>query len=141
MTVEPLLHAPLAVQIHVATILPAFLIGTWQIFVSRKGATGHRLVGAVYLVLMTVTAIAALFIRTPIPYVDRLPTLFGFTPVHLLAVWALFGVAQSLYAVRTHDVKLHRAAMLGLYFGAIGIAGALAILLPGRVMHLVLFGS
>jgi uncharacterized membrane protein len=32
MTLEPLLQAPLAVQLHVATVLPAFALGTWVIF-------------------------------------------------------------------------------------------------------------
>jgi uncharacterized membrane protein len=140
MTLEPLLHAPLAVQIHVATIVPAIVIGGWQIFWSRKGAAGHRLLGAAYLALMTVTAVAALFIRAPIPGIERLTGPFGFTPIHVLALWALYGVGRSLYAARTHDVKAHRAAMLGLYFGAIGIAGALAVLLPGRVMNQMLLG-
>ena len=38
MTLAPLLHAPLAVRIHAATVIPAFGLGTWLIFVSRKGA-------------------------------------------------------------------------------------------------------
>jgi uncharacterized membrane protein len=29
MTLEPLIHAPLAVQAHVATVLPAFILGTF----------------------------------------------------------------------------------------------------------------
>jgi uncharacterized membrane protein len=37
-----LLHAPLAVKVHLATVLPAFAIGTWQIFLSTKGAPLHR---------------------------------------------------------------------------------------------------
>ena len=65
MTLEPLLRAPLAVQIHVATVLPAFLLGTWQIFISRKGAPLHRAIGFIYLALMTVTAFTTLFIHIP----------------------------------------------------------------------------
>jgi len=67
MTLEPLLHAPLAVQIHVATVIPAFVIGTWQSFLSRKGAPAHRAWGYLYLVLITITAIAALFIHAVMP--------------------------------------------------------------------------
>jgi uncharacterized membrane protein len=51
-------QAPLAIQIHLATVLPAFAIGTWQIFGSSKGSRSHRMLGFVYLALMTVTAVA-----------------------------------------------------------------------------------
>jgi len=115
MTLEPLLHAPLAVQIHVATVVPAFLIGTYQIFLSRKGEPFHRALGYVYLTLMTITAIAALFVQALMP---RGP-FFGFSPIHL---------------------RMHQRAMLGVYIGGILIAGSLAFL-PGRIMHAVTFGS
>jgi len=55
MNFAPIAEAPLAVKIHLATVVPAFLLGTWQIFFSRKGAPMHRAIGVVYLVLMTVT--------------------------------------------------------------------------------------
>jgi uncharacterized membrane protein len=42
MTLEPLLRAPLPVQIHVATVMPAFVIGMYEIFLSRKGQRFHR---------------------------------------------------------------------------------------------------
>ena len=45
MTLEPLPHAPLAIQIHVATVVPAFFLGTWQIFFSHNGAPFHRALG------------------------------------------------------------------------------------------------
>ena len=57
-------QAPLAVKVHLATVIPAFFIGSWLIFFSTKGARIHRGLGVVYLTLMTVTAITALFIRT-----------------------------------------------------------------------------
>jgi uncharacterized membrane protein len=67
MTLEPLLHASLPIKVHVATVLPAFVIGTYQIFLSRKGAIFHRALGYIYLVLMTITSVAALFVRTLMP--------------------------------------------------------------------------
>ena len=59
MNFDPLLHASLAVQIHVATVVAAFFLGAWQIFLSTKGSTLHRKVGSVYIGLMLVTAVAA----------------------------------------------------------------------------------
>jgi uncharacterized membrane protein len=62
MSLDSILEASLAVRIHVATVVPAFFIGTSQKFLSTKGAPLHRAMGFIYLSLMTVTSIAAIFI-------------------------------------------------------------------------------
>jgi uncharacterized membrane protein len=136
MTLEPLLHAPPAVQIHVATVVPAFFIGTWQIFFSRKGAPFHRAMGYLYLTLMTITSIAALFVHQLMPK----SFFFGMSPVHLLVPLTLFGVVGALHGARTHNIREHRYSMIGVYVGGILIAGSLT-LLPGRIMHAVVFGG
>ena len=123
--------APLAIKIHLATVLPAFVIGTWLIFFSTKGAPWHRALGAIYLALMTVTAVATFFIRSISPGELSL--------VHLFIPLTLFGVFGALWNIRRGDIRGHRNAMLGLYFGGILIAGGLT-LLPGRLLHRVLFG-
>lgn len=135
MNLTPLLHAPLAVQIHVATVVPAFFLGTWQIFLSRKGAPFHRALGYVYLTLMTVTAVAALFIHAIMPN----SPFFGMSPIHLFATLTLFGVVGALRGAWTHNIPAHRGAMLGVYIGGLLIAGSLAFM-PGRIMHAVVFG-
>ena len=136
MTLAPLFAAPFAVQLHVFTVVPAFFLGTWLIFFSRKGAPRHRAIGYVYLVLMTVTAIAALFIHQ-IPAIDIVD---GFGPIHLFSLITLFGVAGALRGARTHNIKMHRGSMLGVYIGGILIAGTFAFL-PGRIMHALVFGA
>lgn len=136
MSLEPLLSAPLAIQVHVTTVVPAFVIGTWQIFLSRKGARHHRFWGYVYLALMTVTAIAAIFVQTIIP--DG--PFWGFSPIHLFVPMTLFGVFGALYGARTHNISMHRRSMLGVYIGGILIAGAFTFM-PGRIMHAVFFGN
>jgi uncharacterized membrane protein len=135
MTFEPLLHAPLAVRIHVATVLPAFVIGTYQIFVSRKGAPLHRALGYIYLVLMSVTAVTTLFIHALMPN----GPFFGFSPIHLLVPLTLFGVIGALRGAWTHNVAMHKRSMIALYIGGILIAGSLTFI-PGRVMYAVAFG-
>jgi uncharacterized membrane protein len=135
MNFEPILNAPLAVQIHLATVVPAFAIGTWQIFFSTKGAPYHRFFGYIYLVLMSVTAIAALFISELMPG----GPFFGFSPVHLFVPLTLFGVVGALRGAWTHNIPMHRGAMIGTYVGGILIAGGLTFL-PGRVMYNVFFG-
>ena len=61
MNFELLRQAPLAVQIHLATVVPAFAIGTWQIFGSTKGSRAHRALGSGY--LYCVRNCAALILR------------------------------------------------------------------------------
>jgi len=135
MTLEPLLTSPAAVQLHVATVLPAFAIGTWQIFVSRKGARPHRALGYVFLGLITVAAISAVFIHQLMP---KAP--FGFSPIHLLVIVTLFGVVGALRGAWTHNVRLHSRSMIAVYVGGLVIAGAFAFT-PGRIMHRVVFGG
>ena len=136
MSLAPLLAAPFAVQLHVFTVVPAFVLGTWLIFFSRKGARRHRAVGYVYLTLMTVTAIAALFIHE-IPAID---IVYGFGPIHIFSIVTLSGVVGALRGAWTHNIKMHRGSMLGVYIGGILIAGTFAFL-PGRIMHAIVFGG
>ena len=136
MSLAPLLAAPFAVKLHVFTVVPAFFLGSWQIFLSRKGAPRHRAAGYVYLVLMTITAIAALFIHQ-LPAID---IVYGFGPIHIFSIVTLSGVVGALRGAWTHDIKLHKRSMLGVYIGGLLIAGTFA-LLPGRLMHQVIFGT
>ncbi|MEY4966189.1 MAG: hypothetical protein RL274_1772 [Pseudomonadota bacterium] len=135
MSLAPLFAAPFAVQLHVFTVVPAFALGTWLIFFSRKGARRHRAIGYVYLTLMTVTAIAALFIHQ-VPAID---IVYGFGPIHIFSIVTLSGVVGALSGAWRHDIKMHRRAMLGVYIGGILIAGTFAFL-PGRIMHAMVFG-
>jgi len=134
-TLTPLLQAPLAIRVHVATVLPAFLLGTYQIFLSRKGAPLHRGLGYVYLALMTTTSIAALFVHSLMPN----GPFFGFSPIHLFVPLTLFGVVGALRGAWTHNIPLHRSSMLGVYVGGLLIAGSLT-LLPGRLLYKAIFG-
>jgi uncharacterized membrane protein len=45
----------------------------------------------------------------------------------------------AVLAARRHAVQRHQRAMMGLFFGALVIAGAFT-LMPGRIMHTVVFG-
>ena len=130
MPVTAILQAPAAIQIHLATVLPAFAIGTWQIFGSIKGSLQHRSLGFVYLGLMSATAVTAFFIRS-----------VGhghLSLIHLFIPLTFFGVVSAMWNARRHDIAGHRSAMLGLYAGMV-VAGALAFL-PGRLLYRAFFG-
>jgi uncharacterized membrane protein len=136
MTLEPLLHAPLAVQLHVATVVPAAFIGTWLIFFSRKGAPWHRALGYTYLTLIGFTALSTLWVHRLMPN----GPFFGFSPIHLLVPLTIWGVYNAIAGARAGDIKRHRRAMLTVYIGGILIAGGFTFV-PGRIMHAVFFGS
>jgi len=121
---------PLAIQIHLATVIPSFFLGTWLIFISTKGGRLHRMLGTLYLLLMTITSIAAIFVRSLNP--GHLSWLHIFVPL------TLFGVFSAIWRIRKGDVIGHKSAMLGVYFGGLIIAGSLTFL-PGRLMYRLFF--
>ncbi len=138
LNLQPLLAAPFAVQFHVATVVPAFVLGTWLLFGSTKGSRHHRLVGKVYLVLMAVTAIAATFIRSFADFsVDVGPLRLGL--IHLFVPLTAWSIWRTLRYARAGQIVGHRQSMRGLYFGGLIVAGLLAFG-PGRIMHRMFFG-
>lgn len=132
MNLQPLLDAPLAVQIHVAAVLPASLLGAY-ILINRKGTPVHRLLGKIWMALMVITSLSSFFIH-------EISLFYGFSPIHLLSVSVLVGAWQAVTAARAKNIRAHKAAVIGMYFGGIVIAG-LFTLIPGRIMNAVVFSG
>jgi uncharacterized membrane protein len=63
-----------------------------------------------------------------------------FSLIHLLSVATLGFLVLGVARARQHQIAGHRRAMLGLTYGALCVAGAFT-LMPGRLMHAVLFGQ
>ncbi len=125
-------YMPLAYA-HLATVLPAFAIGTYMM-VSHKGSPAHRLLGKLYMALMLTTGLITLLM--PAFAGPRFFGHFGF--IHLFSVLTLYSVPTAYFAARRHDVKSHRNSMIGLYVGGLLIAGGFT-LMPGRLLHTWLF--
>ena len=121
--------------LHLATIMPAFLLGTF-LLLRRKGSPTHKALGRVYLVLMIATGVTTLFM--PAQVGPRFLGHFGF--IHLFSLLALYSAPTAYLAARLGDIKAHRGSMIGLYVGGILIAGAFAFS-PGRVLHDWLFSQ
>ena len=120
--------------LHLATVVPAFFIATY-ILMARKGTPKHKFLGKIYVTLMLVTAFVTLFMQAVVG-----PTFlnhFGF--IHLLSLLVFVTVPRAIFAIRRGDVAAHKKHMVGLYIGALLIAGTLAMM-PGRMMHLWIFG-
>ena len=119
--------------IHLATVLPCFLIGAW-LLLRRKGTTVHKRLGRVYAVLILFTALVTFLM--PAVVGPRLLNHFGF--IHLFSVLVVVSVPMALYSIRHGNVAAHRFHMVGVYVGGILIAGTFA-LMPGRLLHAWLF--
>ena len=61
-------------------------------------------------------------------------------PIDLVSIFTLAMLPLAVWAAHRHAVDRHRRAMTGLFFGALVIAG-LFTLMPGRIMHKVVFGG
>ena len=120
--------------LHLATVLPAFVIGAFQLF-RRKGTPSHKLLGKIYMLLMLATGLITL--AMPAAVGSRFFGHFGF--IHAFSFLTLYSVPAAFFAARRGDIKAHRANMIGLYIGGILIAGSFAFA-PGRLLHEWLFG-
>jgi uncharacterized membrane protein len=132
MTLAPLLHASLAIQFHAFAAMGAFALGAVQL-AAPKGTLPHRVVGAIWAVLMLVVCASAFFIH-------QLRIWGPWSPIHLLAIFTLVMVPFAVWQAHRHAVETHRYTMLGIFFGALVTAG-LFTFLPGRIMHAVAFGN
>ena len=132
MTLLPLLKASTSIQLHAFAASGAFVVGTIQL-VAPKGTLTHRIVGSIWVLLMLIVSISAFFIH-------ELRLWGPWSPIHLLAIFTLVMLPIAVLRAHRHDVIRHRRAMLGLFLGGLVIAG-LFTLLPGRIMHAVVFGN
>jgi uncharacterized membrane protein len=131
-TFAPLLQASLSIQLHAFAAIGAFVLGAVQL-AAPKGTVPHRIVGSIWVLLMLVVGISAFFIH-------ELRIWGPWSPIHLLAIFTLVMLPIAVWRAHKHAVVQHRRAMLGLFFGALVIAG-LFTFLPGRIMHSVVFGG
>jgi uncharacterized membrane protein len=132
MSLSPLLDAAPAIPLHAFAAMAAFAPGLVQ-FAAPKGTLPHRTVGWIWVALMALVAISSFWIH-------EIRLVGSFSPIHLLSVFVLVMLPLAVWRAHTHQVTAHRRAMTGMFLGALVIAG-LFTLLPGRIMHHVVFGS
>lgn len=132
MTLEPLLAAGPAVYLHATAAIVAFGLGLAQ-FAGPKGTMPHRLMGWTWVILMAGVALSSFLIH-------ELRLWGEWSPIHLLSIFTLAMLVLAVWRARRGDHKGHRNTMIGLFLGALIIAGLFAFL-PGRIMHAVVFGS
>jgi uncharacterized membrane protein len=132
MTLTPLLSASPAIQIHAFAAMAAFVLGVVQLS-APKGTLPHRTVGWVWVSLMVLVCVTAFFIH-------ELRWWGEWSPIHLLAIFTLVMLPLAVFWAHRHRVTAHQWTMVSIFLGALVIAG-LFTLMPGRIMHAVVFGT
>tara|TARA_Y100000385_G_scaffold52545_1_gene49722 strand:+ start:2026 stop:2418 length:393 start_codon:yes stop_codon:yes gene_type:complete len=117
---------------HALVALLAVILGGLQL--SRaKGTAQHRLLGWIWVALMTYVAASSFFI-------SEIKLWGDFSPIHLLSGWTLISLVVATYHARRGNIRQHKIWMVLLYALALLLTG-LFTLWPGRVMHGILFGA
>jgi uncharacterized membrane protein len=131
MSLSPLLEAAPTIPFHAFAAMGAFLLGLVQ-FAAPKGTLPHRTVGFIWVGLMAVVAGSSFWIH-------QIRLVGPWSPIHLLSIFTLVMLPLAVWKAHSHQVAAHRRIMIYLFLGALVVAG-LFTLLPGRVMHKVIFG-
>ncbi|MER9327488.1 DUF2306 domain-containing protein [Mesorhizobium sp. M0488] len=131
MSLGPLLSARPPIPWHAFAAFAALAIGGAQLALP-KGTLRHRAMGYLWAALMLAVAISSFWIQ-------QIRLLGPFSPINLLSILVLVTVPLAVWHARNHRVAKHRKAMIALYVFALVGAGIFT-LLPGRVMHDVVFG-
>jgi uncharacterized membrane protein len=131
-SLAPLLHATPQIPLHAFAAMTAFVLGVVQL-AAPKGTLPHRTLGWIWVGLMMMVAASSFWIHQI--------RLWGpWSPIHLLSIFTLVTVPLGVWKAHRHEVADHRRIMIMIFSGALVIAG-LFTLLPGRIMHAVVFGS
>jgi uncharacterized membrane protein len=132
MSLVPLLDAAnWTIPLHAFAAMAAFVLGVVQ-FAAPKGTLPHRTLGWIWVGLMLSVAVSSFWIHQ-----IRLVGLWS--PIHLLSISTLVTVPLGVWRAHRHEVADHRLVMTLVFSGALVIAG-LFTLLPGQIMHAVVFG-
>ena len=131
MSLQPLLAAGPTVLVHASAAFAAVAIGALQ-FVLRKGTARHRALGWLWIAAMAGVALSSFGIH-------GLRQLGPFSWIYAISLFTLATLGIAIAHARAGRVAAHRWTMVGLYSGALVITG-LFTLVPGRIMHAVLFG-
>jgi uncharacterized membrane protein len=132
MSLAPLLDASTAaIPLHACAAMAAFALGVIQL-AAPKGMLAHRILGWIWVGLMTAVAISSFWIH-------QIRLVGPWSPIHLLSIFTPIMLVLGVLAARRHRVHAHRITMTLIFAGALVIAG-LFTFVPGRIMHAVVFG-
>ena len=120
---------PLAIWVHLATVVPAVPLGAWLLWRKRKGDMAHRIGGRIWALMMVATAIDSFWIRT---------ITGGIGPIHIFSAVTIVQLPRAIWFARTGQIERHMKIMRGVFFGL--IAAGFFAMAPGRTLWGLLFG-
>ena len=132
MSLSPLLNAAPAIPLHAFAAMTAFVLGAVQL-AAPKGTLPHRTLGWIWVAVMAIVAGSSFWIH-------QIRLVGPWSPIHLLSIFTLVMLPLGVWMAHRHRVADHRRIMILMFTGALVIAG-LFTLLPGRIMHAVVFGQ
>ena len=122
---------------HATLALLAVPLGLY-IFLTKKGTKQHKMLGRIWVTFLIIVSLTAIFIQTI--------NLGQYSWIHLLIPFTLGSLIYSIWNIKKYKkTKIerykysHMYSMIGVYVGALLIAGAFT-LMPGRFFHHILFG-
>lgn len=118
------------VVLHIVCASLSVILGA-AVLLLKKGNALHRQLGRAWAVAMIATSLSSFSIHLLNPG--------HFSWVHALSVLTLVSVTRAVLAIRQGNVRGHRIAMRGSFFGLV-TAGVAAIATPHRILNLILAG-
>ena len=119
------------IPFHAIAAMIAVILGGIQL-VMKKGSMVHRWLGRIWVSLMLIVSFSSFWIH-------EIKLISLYSPIHLLSLWTIFSCWMGIYFARKGNIKRHKYVMISLYFFALILTGFFT-LMPGRVMHLIVFG-
>lgn len=132
MNLSPLSMAASPIPLHAVAAMLAIILGAIQLYLP-KGTIGHKYLGYSWVTLMALVSISSFFIHE-----TRLFWLFS--PIHGLSIFTLITLWIAIDAARKRRIKRHQSMMKLMYVLALLLTGGFT-LMPGRIMHQVIFGG
>ncbi|RYX90604.1 MAG: DUF2306 domain-containing protein [Bradyrhizobiaceae bacterium] len=133
MSLQPLINAVAPIPLHAFAAMAAFVIGIIQL-VAAKGTLSHKTLGWIWVLLLATVAFSSFAIHGTSYRLWR-----NWSPIHLLSILTPVMLVLGIVSARRHRVRAHAITMISIFAGALVIAGAFT-LMPGRIMHRVVFG-
>lgn len=132
MSFEPLVSAPLQIQIHAAAAVISVALGPLPLYRKRCDRL-HKITGYIWVVAMFTVAVTAFMIHS-------FAVIGPFSPLHGFAILTFWSLWRGVTLARRGDIHAHQATFRSLYWFGLMIAG-LANFLPDRRINQAVFGG
>ena len=120
------------IPLHALAALLAVILGGIQLAM-KKGTRLHKALGWIWTVIMAIVAITSFFIH-------EIKIWGQYSPIHLLSLWTLISLGLAIYFAKIGKIKRHKQVMVALYGFGLILTGFFTMM-PGRVMHQIIFGG